>query len=76
MKETVLTGGQMTVNSIPKNCNFDWSKLVKYLGAAKMIVYSNSLSFKLDKYGDERVKKESSLSISIFDQIRASKITA
>ena len=67
MKETALTPDLVNADSIPENCNYDHGKLIKYLGPIEMLVYSNSPGFLQDKYGDERVKKESSFTQILVD---------
>ena len=62
VKESALTFGETTVDSIPDNCNYDQGKFESLYSNVDIIVYSNSPSLIYDKYGNERVKKESSLS--------------
>ena len=61
MQETALIHGFINADSISESCNYDQNKLIDYLSSINLHVYSNSPSFLQEKYGNERVKKESSL---------------
>ena len=71
MKETLL-GDATEDDRIPQNCNYDKDKLIEYLGPIQMLIYKNIGSFQQDEYGNERVKKESSISRIQVDEYRPS----
>ena len=61
-------------DSIPDSCNYDLTKFSEYLGhTVNMIVYSNTPRFLQDKYGNERLKKESSLTTLTFNAEKVNK---
>ena len=61
---------------MPDNCNYDKEKFIEYFETVDLIVYSNSPRFLPDKYGDDRVKKESSFTTTIVDGKQSRYITA
>ena len=66
VKETALVK-TLKEDRIPENCNRNRTKLIDYLGPVEMFIYSNVGSFQHSKYGNDRVKKESSITKFLVD---------
>ena len=66
VKETSLVK-TLKEDRIPENCNRNRTKLIEYLGPVEIFIYSNVGSFQHSKYGNDRVKKESSITKFLVD---------